>query len=166
MKYLPSEYIIYKSKLNIDEVKERLLIFVRPATGINSKINNHSKKIYEGRIVGNAFELQRLINYHTSFLPIVRGEIEDSIEGSTIKVKMNLLFITRLGLLFMIAFMMALCFFLMIIQRGKFNFSAEALIPSIMLLPMYLLTMLFFKYESLKTKKDLKIILDAEIIEE
>ena len=166
MKYLPSEYIIYKSKLNVDEVKVRLRTYIRPATAINMKLDKHSKKTYEGRMVGNTFELQRLINYHTSFFPIINGEIENEVDGSTIRVKMNLLLITRLGLLFMIGFMVVICFILMVIPKGKFNLSAEAFIPSIILLPMYLMTMLSFKYESVKSKKDLKIILDAEIIEE
>lgn len=61
---------------------------------------------------------------------------------------------------------MVICFILMFIPKGKFNLSAEIFIPSIMLLPMYLMTMLSFKYESVKSKKDLKIILGAEILEE
>jgi hypothetical protein len=48
------------------------------------------KALFEGTVGSNSFKITRLISYHNSFLPIVRGAVVPRTTGTDIKVLMHL----------------------------------------------------------------------------
>lgn len=165
MNFLPKENIVYKTKLKEEEILKRLSDLIEPEKTFRFNVfSNNSLKSYEGQIKGNTFQIKRIINYRNSFLPRVTGLIEKDFDGLTIKVKMRLS-------IFVIIF---LCFwcgavglgFLFALKQGapESQFNPVKLIPLGMLTFVYLMTMLGFKFESNKAKKDLQAAFKANII--
>lgn len=122
---------------------------------------NHNP--YEGSINGSSFKINRIIGYRNSFLPIINGVIEKDFNGTKIKVKMRLH-------TFVIVFMFiwfggvgigCLAFLPMIFNSQ--DFESMVLIPFGMLIFGYALVTGGFKYESIKSKKYLAQLFEAEI---
>lgn len=125
--------------------------------------NNH--KPYEGSINGNSFSITRIIGYRNSFLPRISGEIEKDFDGSRINVKMRLhvvvivfLFIWFGGVGIGCSAALATGF-----KFGSQSFEPMSLIPFGMLIFSYALVTGGFKYESIKSKKYLSQLFEAEI---
>ena len=166
MKYLPFENITYQTKLDSEEILKRINEIIEPERtfrlrGIFKKSNS---KPYEGSIIGNAFNLTRLIGYKNSFLPRIKGNIEKDFGLTKVHVKMRLhpfvlVFMTIWCVVVSIAF---LAFFTVSVGSGVF--VSPILIPIGMLMFVYGLTTIAFKYESIKSKKYLAELFDAEII--
>jgi hypothetical protein len=166
MKFLPTENITYKTRLKEDELIRRLSEFIEPEKTFRFDIfGGGSTKPYEGQISGQTFNINRIINYRNSFLPIINGVIEKDFDGLTIKVKMRLhnfvivflyIWYAGVGLGF-------LAFLKQALSNSEFN--PASMIPFGMLIFAYALTMGAFKYESNKSKKDLQTIFEADIIE-
>ncbi len=165
MKYLPFENITYETKLDTEEILNRINEIIEPKkafrmTGIFGS-GNH--KPYEGSIIGNSFNINRIIGYRNSFLPRIKGNVEKGFHSTKVNVKMRLhpfvlifLFVwcggVGIGLLALLS---------TAIENGKFE--PFILTPLAMLLFAYGLTTGGFKYESIKSKKYLAQLLDAEI---
>ena len=166
MKFLPTENIIYKTRLKEDEIINRLSGFIEPKKTFRFGIfSSGSAKSYEGQINGKKFKIKRIIGYRNSFLPRIDGIIEREFDGLTIKVKMRLH-------IFVIVFLCIWCggvglaciaFLTQVFNHSGFN--PVALIPFGMLIFVYALTMGGFKFESRKSKKDLQNIFEADIVE-
>ncbi len=168
MKYLPFENIIYQTKLDSEEILKRINEVVEPKktfrkTSFFGKSNNH--KPYEGSVNRNSFKMSRIIEYRNSFLPIIKGDIEKQVSETKINVKMRLH-------PFIFGFILIWCGgvgfgFLIILAESikKGVFQPFILIPFVMLLFAYGMTMLGFKSESIKSKKYLAKLFDAEINE-
>lgn len=165
MKFLPYEHIIYKTRLKEEEIIRRLSDCIEPEKTFRIRfIGIRSKKPYEGEINGLSFRMNRIINYRNSFLPRITGVIEKEFDGLRINVKMRLH-------IFVLVF---LCVWCVGVGLGSLVFLTlainhlvhvpMALIPLGMLVFSYLLTMGAFKFESIKSKKYLQEILEAEII--
>lgn len=173
MKLLPFENITYKTRLKEDEVIKRLEAIVDNGprkivfTGILSAFNSpKSDYQYYGKTGERTFKLQRIITYRNSFLPNIKGTIEDDFVGTTIKVKMRL---NISAMVFMCIWCGAVgfaCVFISGQMISEAKFDPAGLIPFGMLLFAYGLVMGGFKYESNKSKKDLKQLFEAEIVEE
>ncbi|MEN7550521.1 hypothetical protein AAG747_21555 [Rapidithrix thailandica] len=78
MKYLPFENITYKTKLDSEEIQNRITEIIEPEkifrkTGFWGSSNY---KPYEGRVDGTSFTITRIIGYGNSFLPRIKGNIE------------------------------------------------------------------------------------------
>lgn len=167
MKYLPFENITYRSKLDADVIIEKLKKEIEPRktfrmTGV---FGNSNHKPYEGSIEGKTFNISRIIRYQNSFLPKIKGDVNKDINGTRINVKMRLH-------LFVIIFMFIWfggvgfgCFTVLSIAFIKKSFDAIYLLPFGMLLFGYLLVTLGFKYESIKSKKYLSQLFEAEMEE-
>tara|TARA_Y100001934_G_C11866151_1_gene546528 strand:+ start:24 stop:533 length:510 start_codon:yes stop_codon:yes gene_type:complete len=167
MKYLPFDNITYRTKLDLDEIQKRINEVIEPKktfrmTGIFGS-NNH--KPYEGCVNGNSFSLTRIIGYRNSFLPRINGEIEKDFNGSKINVKMRLH-------VFVIVFMFiwlggvgigCLAVLATGFKFGSQSFEPMSLIPFGMLIFGYALVTGGFKYESIKSKKYLAQLFEAEI---
>lgn len=166
MKFLPTENITYKSRLNEEEIVKRLSDFIEPEKtfrfGVFSK---SSTKSYEGQIYGSNFEIKRIIGYRNSFLPRINGSIEKNFDGTTIKVKMRLHILVIVFLCIWCGGVGIACIASLSLTFGIVKFDPMSLIPFGMLIFVYLLTMGGFKFESSKAKQDLQGIFEAEIIE-
>ena len=166
MKFLPFENIVYQSGLNVEENLRRLNEVIEPEknfrwTGIFASKDH---KPYEGTLKENEFKIRRILHYRNSFQPVIEGVIDEKVDGSTIKIKM------RLHLL-VIGFMIVWFIFMMSFFTGSemFTFDKEdyfsSFFPVILLVFGYIITMGGFKYESIKTKKYLKELFEAEMKE-
>jgi hypothetical protein len=167
MKFLPIENITYKTTLKEEEVIHRLVDITEPEKTFRFGMSNRgATKLYEGQISGREFNIKRIIDYRNSFLPQIKGNIEKSNEGVTIKVKMRP---STFVIVFLCIFLGGgglsyLAFLPQIFSNSAFNLSS--LIPFGVLLLAYGIIMGSFTFESKKSKNDLQKILDAEIIEE
>lgn len=167
MNLLPFEKIIYKTQLEEEYVIQRL----RENTELEQNFpfgtfTTCSSKPYEGCIKNSTFRIKRNISYRNSFLPMINGTIEKNNDKVTITVKMKL---HTLIIIFLCIWCGLSGFASIAIITDMINhseFGLHFLYPLGMLLFAYALTMSAFKYESNKTKIDLKNIFEADIIQE
>lgn len=165
MKYLPFENITYQTKLDSEEILSRINEIIEPKktlrmTGI---FGSSDHKPYEGSINGSSFNINRIIGYRNSFLPRIKGNIEKDFGKTKVNVKMRL---HPFVLVFMIVWCggVGLGFLAFLTATiGKGTFEPAILIPLGMLLFGYGLTTGGFKYESIKSKKYLAELFEAEI---
>jgi len=168
MKFLPFEKITYRTKLDSEEILNRIWEIVEPKktfrmTGIFGSSSEH--KPYEGSINGNSFSITRIIGYRNSFLPIIKGNIEENLRYTKVNVKMRL----HISVFFFMSIWLggvgiACIFFLASIFNNQ-EFEPAILIPFGMFIFGYVLLTGSFKYESIKSKKFLAELFEAEIEE-
>lgn len=167
MKFLPTENLTFKTHLKPEEVIRRLSDNIEPEKVFRLGIfNRNETKAYEGYISGTSFNIKRITSYRNSFLPKINGIIESEYSRTTIKVKMRL---HLLVIVFLCIWCGGVGIGAIVFLTEAFNksaFNAESFIPFGMLLFVYALTMTAFKFESNKSKNDLKEIFEAEISDE
>ena len=168
MKYLPTENITYKSKLNEEEILKRLSEIIEPEKMFRFDFfKSGSSKSYEGQIIGHTFDISRIISDRNSFLPRISGVIERDYNGLTIKVKMRLHLFVLVFLCICTVGVGIGCFAAFLTQViNKSELNPVLLAPFGFLAFMYLLTMFGFKTESRRSKKDLQLLFEADIIED
>lgn len=167
MKFLPTENITYKTSLKENEIIRRLSENLEPEKALRFGIlSSASTKPYEGHISGNTFEIKRIIRYQNTFLPRINGIIESDFDGITIKVKMRLHVFVLVFLSIWCGGVAIGCIAFLSMAFFNSDFSPAILIPFGMLIFAYALTMGAFKYESIKSKKDLQTMFEADIIEQ
>ena len=166
MKFLPTENITYKTRLNEDEIIRRLSDHIEPEKTFRFGIFSSDSPIsYEGQINGQTFNIRRITRYQNSFLPRIYGVLERDSDGLTIKVKMRL-HIVIIVFLCIWCIGVGVVFITFLTQDlNRHENNPETLIPIGMLLFAYLVTMGGFKFESNKSKNDLLKIFKAEIID-
>jgi hypothetical protein len=165
MKFLPTENITYKTRLNEDEIIKRLTEIIEPVKALKLRLfNSYSSKPYEGQVNGHMFEIRRIIGYRNSFLPRINGMIVKDYDGVKIKVRMRLHIVVMVLLCICGGVELGFIAFLSGILRTS-KFDPVTLIPFGMLLFAYGLTMGAFKLESKKSKKDLEKIFEADVIQ-
>lgn len=165
MKYLPAEDITFQSKLKEAALLQRLKDNIEPVKLRFGLFNRRETKPYQGKIIGNTFNISRIISYRNSFLPQISGNIENTFSGSLIRVRMRL----------HVAVIVFLCIWggivgtvgLLFLSQafGRTAFDPMTLIPLGMLVVFYVVVMLAFKYESKQSKADLQSLFEAEIVE-
>lgn len=164
MKYLPFENITYQTKLDSEEILNRIDKIIEPKKAFRGLFGNRNHKPYEGSINGKSFNITRIIGYKNSFLPRIKGSINQKRDGKTeINIKMRLH-------PFVLIFMFIWCggvglgfLVFLTISIGKGTFDPAMLMPLAMLLFGYGLTTGGFKYESIKSRKYLTKLFEAEI---
>lgn len=165
MNLLPYENITYKTALTPEQIVEKIQNVIEPKktfrmTGIFSSKDHRP---YEGEVDHNSFDIRRIIGYRNSFLPIIKGQIEQDINGTTIIVKMRVHYFVTV---FMLVWYGSLgSAFLGIFFSALFDGSFEyiGLFPLAMFFFGYLMTIVGFKSESEKSKKFLAKVFDSEI---
>lgn len=167
MKYLPFENITYETKLDSEEILSRINKIIEPKKTFRMRgvFGNNNHKPYEGSINGNSFSIIRIIGYGNSFLPRIKGNIEKGFGKTKVKVNVKM----RLHS-FVLIFVFIWCggvglaflaFLTASLEKGTFD--PTILIPFGMLLFVYGLATGGFKYESIKSKKYLAQLLEAEM---
>lgn len=167
MKFLPYEELVYHSVLRPDDVIYRLGENLEPERTFRMRgIFFKGTKPYEGSVNNDGtFSIRRLIAYNNSFLPVIEGEIVRESFGSRINVKMRL---HRFVLVFMIVWMVGVGIASVATMTAYLNnafFDRTVFIPISMLGFGYIITMLAFKYESNRSKKELVQLFEAELEE-
>jgi len=170
MNFLPYERFVIKTHLDPKTVLSKIDSIAERSTDRFSLFYTSEGKPYFGKIKDNRFEITRIIHFRNSFLPVIKGRANLDVNGSIIMVTMRLsicviifLSIWFGGLIY--GFFSGLT---EIIQSGEFahvSFDGFAIFLGFLLFG-YLLTIIGFKYESLKSKAFLTDLLEArQIIE-
>lgn len=168
-KILPFEELMYHSKLTKEELFIHLQkeIEAEKSFGLGAIGYSYSKP-YVGKVFNNRFEIKRVINYRNSFLPVIKGEIQDAVNGSKVKIKLNLTDFVKVFMIVWLGGVFLACIAVLInfIMNG---FDPETgfiiFIPFGMLVFGIIMVSVGFKAESKKSKTDLEEILQARIIE-
>jgi len=107
---------------------------------------------FEGTIIEESFQIQRIIEYRNSFLPKIIGSIHKESNGAIIKIKMRPhIFVLVFCALWFIGASIG-CIAALTINNQNEDFQLTTFMPFAMVLFFYLLVMGGFKYESKKTK--------------
>ncbi len=166
MNFLPFKNITYRSGLNSREVLERLQAVTEAEKLIRIPFFNDAEtKLYEGEITDQHFSIRRLIKYRNSFLPRIKGEIVTESSGTRINVRMRLHIIIIIFVIFWCTMVGIGCFvfILLSIRDGKLN--PFILVPFMMLIFGYGVTVAAFNNECNKAVADLEQIFQAITIE-
>ena len=167
MKYLPAEDITFQSKLKEAELLQRLEDNIEPERAFRFGLfQRRETKPYQGKVVGNSFNISRIISYRNSFLPRISGNIENTFSGSLIRVKMRLHVAVLVFMCIWGGIVGAVGILFLSQAFGSTDFDPMMLVPLGMLVVFYVVIMLAFKYESNQSKADLQNLFEAEIIEE
>lgn len=145
----PTENIVYITKLSHNEVITKLFE------------SSRYEEFGEG-YTNNTFNVKRCINYRNSFLPLIRGRFSESIDGTIVEVRMRPNMFTVIFMLIWFCGVLLGCIFSLQAAMND-RFDVFFLIPFGMALFGIILYYGAFKYESLKSKKDLQQIFEAEI---
>ncbi len=148
---LPFENIVYETHLSENDIQNRINDITR--------IQN----TYSGNWTSNTFKIKRTIDYRNSFQPQIQGEFHNEWGKTIIRVKMRL---PRYVIIFM-AFWLSFTIFIGILFTFSINkecFGIFSLIPYIMFVMGWALTIGAFKVESSKSKKDLQQVFEARIV--
>ncbi len=142
--FLPYREYRYTSPLPAQAILDRISADLEPEKLIRLR---RSEKPFEGKIQGQAFQMQRLIRYRNSFLPRIAGTVEDKISHREVHVRMRMHSLVEVFLIIWIGFMILLGLgmaFSMFV-RGEFEAWILAFIP----LPpfFFLIVMAAFLYE-------------------
>lgn len=166
--WLPFDRYTLVTALKVEEVMRRLEANVAPKPKTSLLVvqrygqkQSPTDKPYTGTVIGQHFEIWRVINYKNSFLPMVKGEVSHFLGETEIKVKssphiavlifsacwMSMVFIGCLGVTFVFI---------------KDGFEPPLLIPFAMLIFGSLLFTIPYKLEAKKTKQFLLELLESE----
>ena len=165
MKYLPFENIIYRTKLDSNEIIFRLRNNIEPYRMLRlaSLFKNKAHKDYQGDIDGWKFDIIRIINYRNPFLPRIKGKLVESPNGMTVNLKMRLHPIVLIFLLFWSGIPSYIFVSVLVSSIESATFDLEILFLLIFPLAGYGLTTAGFKYESNKSIKYFSKLFDTEI---
>jgi hypothetical protein len=165
MNFLPTENITYKTKLKEEEILGRLSGFIESENSFRlTFFGSGSTKSYSGHINAGTFDIKRIINYRNSFLPRITGAIEKDFDGTTVKVKMRLHPFTIIFFFIWCGFVGLGCIAFLVEAWASSELTPGILVHLGLLIFIYVLTMVAFKIESNKSKKDLQALFEADIM--
>jgi hypothetical protein len=160
MTFLPFEKFEIESSLSKEKVIIALMENIEEEKMIRFWKRSDAKD-FEGTIRGNEFEIQRIISYKNSFLPIIKGRMETAGYGAKLRIDMRIQIPVILFLV--IWFGIIGLFFIIEIFKG-INDVKSILFPFGMLLFGYILTMAGYLVEASKAKDLLLDITQGKII--
>ncbi|OXA76324.1 hypothetical protein SAMN05444397_10147 [Flavobacterium aquidurense] len=170
-KLLPFEKLVYQSTLSKEELINHLQneIEAEKSFGFGVQKSSYSKP-YIGKTNSNRFEIKRVVNYRNSFLPVIKGQIKDGINGAKINVKMGLVDFVKVFMILWLGAVSLGCagaiYSLFFTDTANSEAGFFMFIPFAMLLFGLAMVYFGFKTESKKSIKDLEGILHAKVIEE
>ncbi|MGB3078743.1 MAG: hypothetical protein WBB31_06670 [Saprospiraceae bacterium] len=166
MNLLPIKNLSYRSGLKSNEIIERLTAVTEAEKLIRIPLFNDAEtKLYEGHITDQNFSIRRIIKYRNSFLPRIKGEIIPESSGTRINIRLRLHIVIIIFVIFWCTMVGIACFvfILLSIKDGKLN--PFALVPFMLLLFGYGVTVAAFNYECNKSKPDLEQIFQSKSVE-
>ncbi len=169
MLLLPYECLIVETHLSPEEVYRTLTSIVeprRPRWGFWFFWSEH--RPYRGKVSRDEFKITRIIHYKNSFLPIVKGRIQQEVGGSCVHITMH----PRIDVLVFMAFWLGALGYMGLSLVADIIISAlwpdliEPVFPSALLgiggmfTFGYVLLMGAFKFESIKSKSFFRELLE------
>ena len=89
-RFFPFENFILQTKLSPADVLSRVSNSIEPRKNFQFSFFSVARsKPYEGKIFGSNFEINRIIYYRNSFLPVIRGTIYTYLDRTEIKITMR-----------------------------------------------------------------------------
>lgn len=166
-KYIPYEKLTLETSLSKEEVNQRIR---KNTTQKDTALWNWSLQrrtsdlFFTGVVTEKGFELNPNISYRNSFLPTINVEVESLRFGSTIELKLQLNLIVKIfGLLFIsIIFIVAISTLIISINMSNPEDGNAFIVPLLMFVFVYAMFWGGFKYESVRSRKFLKKLLEAE----
>ncbi len=149
MRFIPYDYFTLETGLSPQEVHTRLAAQVRPEAWLNSR---RAGAPYEGWVRADDFQINRVIGYHNSFLPIIHGQIRPAAKGTSVEVVMQMqwwviAFESVWAGLLLLSSLAALC-------SGLSGQRSPALcMPGVMLLVGYAMCTIGFQVEAQQTQQ-------------
>lgn len=164
MIWFPYESYYILSPLPPGQVSSRLAEYVSPTFSENFTdwlINRYSG-YYKGFVNATQFKLEPVVVGRNSFVPQIKGTIEQTESGSRIRVIFKLSELVQV--LIFIAFTLLGAFGLVILMKGAESgrFDPNAFIPFAMMILIYMVMMFCFVPESISSKKFLLDVFEAE----
>ena len=167
MKLLPSEDFHILTPLNPIGVQEALEKEIRPVGGYTFKkmFVPRATGQFEGYVFDANFEITPVINYRNSFIPTIKGETTPHLNGSLVHVTMALNNGVA-GFMYIWMGFASIGLISGIITAVKEQSANVAmwLMPLIMLVIAYVITLGGFKSESVGSRDKLCQILEGEVI--
>lgn len=165
MKFLPFANVVFRTKLSPEEAIGRLKENIEPIKVFRWRgpFGNTDHKPYEGKIEQNTFRIKRIIGYRNSFLPRIKGQIEQDYQGTKISVKMRL---HPFVFVFLIAWLSVVGSVFMASLSEVIQGKALGLgffIPLLMLFVGFFIIPIGFNPEKKKAIKDLAQYFEAEV---
>jgi hypothetical protein len=169
MKFLPYERLKINTALSSQEVLKRLETAIEPKRYF--RFFGSGTKPYQGSVEGSHFEVSRIIGYRNSFLPVIKGDVQGEISGCSVYLTMQPHILVTA---FMIFWMGGVgLFFLGFLYSVASSLTQPhttdptlALVPAGMFIFGYALFMGGSKFESIKSKKFFRELLEARGVEE
>ena len=154
-----------RSRLQKEEVIQVLRENLQPKRTMEERFRRKkASKFFEGSLGVNDFEIQRAINHKNSFLPKVYGNLEETISGTKVHLKFQMLPVV---LIFMVIWLGLVGFFLAFSLFAFTSDKAEAItlvIPGVMFLFGIGLVYFSYTYERNKAFEELKRLFKAQEI--
>lgn len=89
MAFIPYDVFSFKTKLDYNEIKERIQNLTEPKKIIRL-IKGNSKKAYEGKVQENNFTINRIVTFTNVFSPNIYGTMAKEDDGIKIDLKFKL----------------------------------------------------------------------------
>jgi hypothetical protein len=89
MNWVPYQRLVIHSPFAPSEFVARLQAEVEPLRLFRNPLSRNHKP-YEGGVAGDRFEIERIIQYRNSFVPLVQGQVLAGSSGSRIEVTLRL----------------------------------------------------------------------------
>ena len=130
MIFLPKETETLVLTTPSQELLKRLDHVVYTAEDKNNESEEEEYQLFTGTIEQNAFVLSLKMKRPDNFIPLIKGNVEDTSKGSIVFLKYTLFKSTRMFLVFwtVIIFILAL---ILIALQGKFWYGSLALLLSL-----------------------------------
>lgn len=89
MNFLPYDRVTYKTYLRPEEVQQRLENSIEPTKIRWFSFRKEAHKPYQGTLTWPTFNIHRVIFYRNSFLPMIRGEVQEEMGQTVVTVTMH-----------------------------------------------------------------------------
>lgn len=162
MNFLPYDRVTYKTYLRPEVIQQRLEESIEPTKIRWFSFGKEPHKPYQGTITWPTFAIHRVIFYRNSFLPMIRGEVQEEMGQTVVTVTMHphVLVFAFMAVWFLIPLNFCFLGFLaMLTSEGGVSWEAGIGIPFILF--GCLLLLLPYKWEANKSKKFFQELFEA-----
>ncbi len=164
MKYFPSENYLLSTKLSVDEIRTKISEQIVPKKlFMLSLFGERTTKPYEGTLTQEGFRINRILQGRNSWRPTITGKITKDTIGTKIQINMRMITIIEVVMFVFLGMFGFLFICLTYVSISKGNFKGETLGIFLFFILLYVIMTVSFKYESLKSKKFLVELFEAEI---
>ena len=160
---LPFDNFKLHTKLKATEVNSRISGITEPKKNFIFSFSKKSEKPYEGKVFGNSFEINRIIQNRNSFLRIIYGNISSFPGQTQVYIKMRPILPV---IIFMSIYLGGIGFvciqtIVLLLKQTK-EIPSGSLIPFLMFAFGFGLLTISYRVERNKSKAFLKKLLEAE----